>query len=199
MRRHRVTTRSQWATPRLAIEIALVLAFVLLAACKASPNGTKTEPTSTTERATATATLLPVPTSLTVLHYSPQDNRVGPFQQTSQDAAKVRQLYRALDTLPYKAPGIGCPLYAEGFGYELTFMQGNTLVLQVMLQTCYGVSTSNSPGCRQWTPALTAQIAATLGVPVSTLGPTDKLLNTAGPNGPFAQPAPTPPILPHCF
>jgi hypothetical protein len=183
----------------LAILTALVLALVLLAACGASPNGTKAEPTATIVRANATATSLPLPTSLTVLRYSPQDNRVGPFQQTSQDAAKVQELYRALDTLPYKVPAIGCPLYAEGFGYELSFMQGNTLVLQVMLQTCYGVSISNSPDCRQWAPALTEQIAATLGVPVSALGPTDKLLNTAGPNGPFAQPAPTPPILPHCF
>ena len=192
MRRHRASV-----LPRLAMFITLMLAIISLAACGVTSNGAHAGPATTTAHATATP--LPVPTLLTVLRYSPEDNRVALFQQTSQDVAKVQQLYRALDTLPYKAPGIGCPLYAEGFGYELSFMQGNTLVLQVMLQTCYGVSISNSPGCRQWTPALTEQIAATLGVPVSTLGPTDKLLNTAGPNGPFAQPAPTPPILPHCF
>jgi hypothetical protein len=194
VRRKQVTTRSRSALLRVALPSAFALAMLLLAACGSSA---RTQPTATVVHATATATPLP-PTSLTVLRYSPQDNRVPPFQQSTQDAAKVQQLYHMLDTLPDKAPSISCPLYAYGMGYELSFMDGNTLVLQVMLQTCYGVSISNAKGCRQWTPALTAQIAATLGVPASTLE-TQNVINTTGPGGPFAQPAPTPPILPRCF
>ncbi|HEY7343379.1 MAG TPA: hypothetical protein VH591_21085 [Ktedonobacterales bacterium] len=172
------------------------MATTLLSACGVSSVGT---PIATKVRDTATATPLPLPTSLIVLRYSPEDNRVAPFQQTSQDATKIQQLYHALNALPFKVSGISCPQYAQGLGYELSFMDGNTLVLQVMLQTCYGVSISTSSDCRQWTPDLTAQIAETLGVPASMLGPAEKLLNTAGPNGPFAQPAPTPPILKTCF
>jgi len=181
--------------PRLAVFSALALAIVLLAACGVSPAATRTPPTSTVIQATATP---PSPTSLTVLRYSPQDNQVPPFRQTTQDAAKVQQLYQLLDTLPHKEPTISCPLYGYGMGYELSFMAGNTLVLQVMLQTCYGVSISNVKGCRQWTPALTSQIASTLGVPASTLEVAN-VIDTAGPGGPFAQPVPTPPILPRCF
>lgn len=195
VRRKQVATRSRWALLRVALSSAFVLAIVLLAACGVSPAAAGMPPTAPVIRATAT---LPAPTSLTVLRYSPQDNRVPPFQQTTQDTAKVQQLYHMLDTLPYETPGISCPLYAYGMGYELSFMAGNTLVLQVMLQTCYGVSASNSSDCRQWTPALTAQVAATLGVPASTLE-TQNVINTARPGGPFAQPAPTPPLLKTCF
>lgn len=197
MRGPQGTALPRWAfpLPRLTLASALALAIVLLASCGVSPAASQTPPTSTVIQATATP--LP-PTSVTVLRYSPQDNRVPPFQQSTQDAAKVQQLYQMLDTLPDKAPSISCPLYAYGMGYELSFMSDNTLVLQVMLQTCYGVSISNMKGCRQWTPALTAQVAATLGVPASTLE-TQNVINTAAPGGPFAQPAPTPPILPRCF
>lgn len=179
------------ALPRLAVFCTLMLSITILAACGVAPTSGGTPPAATAIRATATP--LP-PTSVTIVRFSTKDNRVPPFQQTTQDAAKVQQLYRSLDTLPYKVPGISCPLYAYGMGYELSFMHDSTLVLQVVLQTCYGVSVSNSADCRQWTPALKTQIAATFDVPASTLE-TKTLINAAGPNGPFAQPAPTPPVL----
>lgn len=193
MRRHLVASLSP-----LAIFVALMLAIISLAACGVSSSDIHAAPTTATAHASTTATPLPLPTSLTVLRYSPEDNRAAPFQQTTSDTAKIQQLYHTLDALPYKAPSSSCPLYAYGTGYELSFMQGDTLVLQVMLQTCYGVSISNSKSCRQWTPALTSQLAATFGVPSSALEPKN-VINTAGPNGPFAQPAPTPPILLRCF
>lgn len=189
--------------PRLAVFGILVLAIVLLAACGAAPatNGAPLTATSTTIRATTTP--LP-PTSVTIVRFSTTDRQVAPFQRTTQDATKIHQLYRMLDTLPYKSPsgGSGCLLVTERMGYELSFMHDNTLVLQVVLQGgCPGVHLSSSSDCRQWTLALTTQIAATFDVSTSTVAPLEGLINTTGPNGPFAQPAPTPPVLVpmHCF
>jgi hypothetical protein len=158
---------------------------MLLAACGVVPAVSDTPTTSDTPPAAAirpTATPLP-PTSVTIVRFSAKDNRALPFQQTTQDATKVQQLYHSLDTLPYKVSSISGPLYAYGMGYELSFTHDSTLVLQVILQTCYGVRISNSSDCHQWTPALTTQIAATFDVPVSTLE-TKTLINSTGPNGP---------------
>ncbi|HEU4783725.1 MAG TPA: hypothetical protein VFS83_10325 [Ktedonobacterales bacterium] len=196
MRRKQVTTRSRRTLLRVALSSAIALAMLLLAACGSSA---RTQPAATVVHATATATPLPAPTSLIVVRLSGfvEQNRVAPFQMTAQDTAKVLHLYQAARALPPAAPRISCAL-SRAIGYELSFMHENTVVLQVLLIFgCPTAEVSGLPGCRAWPPDFTAQIAATLGVPVTTLQPPppNGLVNTAGPNGPFAQPLPTEPVL----
>lgn len=175
--------------PRLAVFGILVLAIVLLAACGVSPAASQTPPTATVIQATATP--LP-PTSVTVLRFGgPADqNRVAPFTKTAQDAANVQRLYNAVFALPPNQPrAVGCPIDLF-IGYELSFMHGNTLVLEVLMTGgCPIVKLVGLSGCHTWTSDFTEQIAATLGV---TLQPRYTSLNTAGPNGPFAPAVPTP-------
>ena len=153
----------------------------------------------TVTRATATATVLPLPTSIIVVRLSGfvQQNRVAPFHITSEDAAKVTQLYNIARALPRTYAGPGCP-EDRAIGYEVTLMHGATVILQVlMICHCHMLEVSGLPGCRDWPPSFTTQVADTLGVLVTTLYPAtpDGLLNTAGPNGPFAQAVPTEPVL----
>lgn len=175
--------------PRLAVFSALVLALVLLAACGVSPVATGTPTTGTVIQATATP--LP-PTSVTVLRFGGQanQNRVAPFMKTAQDAASVQRLYNAAFALPPNQPrAVGCPIDLF-IGYELSFMHGDTLVLEVLMTGgCPIVKLVGLSGCHTWTSDFTAQIAATLGV---TLPPLYTSLNTAGPKGPFAPAVPTP-------
>lgn len=191
-----VTTRSRSVLLQVALSSAFALALFLLAACSSSA---RTQPTATIVHATATATPLPAPTSLIVVRLSGfvEQNRVAPFQMTAQDTAKVLQLYQAARTLPPVPPRISCAL-SRAIGYELSFMHDNTVVLQVLLIFgCPTAEVSGLPGCRAWPPDFTAQIASTLGVPMTTLQPPppNDLVNTASPSGPFAQAAPTEPIL----
>ena len=196
MSKHPVAVRSRYML-RLAICSTLALAVILLTACSVSPTHSVTAPTATGARATVTATPLPLPTSVIVLRFSgyPEQNRVAPFKMTSQDVAKVMRLYQAARALPLNQFNPGCPQDVD-IGYELSFMYGNAIVLQVMLRGgCPVAELSGVHGCREWTPDFTAQIAATLGIPVTTLEPPNGLVNTADSTGPFAQGLPTPPIL----
>ena len=175
---------------RMVALSALMLAIVLLTACGAAST-TSGAPTAPPIRATATP--LP-PTSVTVLRFGGQVEvtHVAPFQRTSQDASNVLRLYQATYALPPPATqGAWCPIDLF-IGYELSFKRGATVVLDVLLTGgCHIAKLINLPGCRAWPHDFTAQIAATLGVPVTTLEPPYGLLNTAGPNGPFAQPGPS--------
>lgn len=185
--------------PRRAVFSMLALAMVLLAACGASPAASGTQPATVTIR--ATTTLLP-PTSVTVLRFGgPSDqNRVAPFVKTLRDTGRVQRLYNAVYALPPQSTNVTCP--SDRFiGYELSFMRGNTGVLQVILGGgCSYAAISNPPDCRRWTDAFVTQLAATLEVPETTLVPLSGLINTAGASGPFAPSGPTSPILtpPHC-
>lgn len=195
MSKYQATMRFRLALLRLVIWSALAIATILLAACDSSSTDRGIQPAATVVPATATP--LPPPTSLIVLRFSgyPEQNRVAPFQMTSQDASKVQQLYQTARALPPSQFNPGCPQDVD-IGYELSFMHGSTIVLQVMLRGgCPVAELSGVHGCRMWTPDFTAQIAATLGIPVTTLEPPNGLVNTAGPTGPFAQGLPTPPIL----
>lgn len=175
--------------------LALTMVVGVLSSC-----GTSIQHAGTlvkTPAATATATVLPKPTSLTVLRFGGvYDSHVAPFQMSTQDITKVQQLYDAtVAQPPYSYRGAWCPA-DMGIGYELTFTSGDTVVRQVLLTGgCPTEKLSNPQGCRDWTPALTAQVAATVGVPVTTLEPAYGLRNTAGPNGPFAPGGPTPPVV----
>jgi hypothetical protein len=185
--------------PRLALFGALAWAIILLAACGGLPAASGAAPTPTGARATATP--LP-PTSVTVLRFggSSDETHVAPFQMTAQDATSVQHLYEAVHALPHDPHRIGCPNNL-GIGYELSFMRGDTLVLEVLLTGgCPTAKLLNSSNCRAWTPAFTAQIAATLGVAETTLEPPNGLVNTASPNGPFAPfgPIPSVPLPIHC-
>lgn len=172
----------------------LIIVVTLMTACGASTH--RAAQAATTPIATATSSVPPPPTALAVLRFGGVANsNVAPFQMSTQDAAKVQQLYKeALNSPPYPNYA-GCPVEL-GIGYELSFTSGSTLVQQVMLTGgCPAVKLSNPAGCRAWTPTLTQQIADTLGVPATTIEPPNGLRDTAGPNGPFAPGEPTPPIL----
>ncbi|HEX5441338.1 MAG TPA: hypothetical protein VFW76_10665, partial [Ktedonobacterales bacterium] len=109
----------------------------------------------------------------------------------------VLRLYDTARLLPRKYGGPSCP-EDRAVGYELSFMHGTTVVLQVlMIGNCHMLEVSGLPGCRDWPPTFTAQVADTLGVPVTTLYPPPPggLFNSAGTNGPFAQAFPTEPVL----
>ena len=199
MSSQKAALRSRCSLARLMASGGLALAIALLAACGSSLVGSGAQPTVTAIRATATATPPPPPTSVTVVRLSGfvEQNRVAPFQMTSLDIPKVQQLYQTARTLPRAIPRFSCPA-DSATGYEVSFMYGTTIVLQVlMIGNCHMLEVSGLPGCRDWPPSFTTQVADTLGVPVTTLYPStpNGLLNTAGPNGPFAQPFPTEPVL----
>lgn len=183
---------------KLPILSTFALAIILLAACGPSQGSGSAPPAATVARATATVPPLPAPTSVIVLRLGGfgEYTHVAPFQMTAQDTARVSQLYHAVSVLPLSTR-VSCPR-DQGVGYELSFLNGNTLVLQVVMDDAcqlVKISSTSGPACRQWTPAFTAEIATTLGVSATTLEPPNGLLNTAKPNGPLAQPVPTPPVL----
>jgi hypothetical protein len=189
MRRYCYQTRM---LPRMVTLGTLMPAIVLLTACGAAST-TSGAPTATPIRATATP--LP-PTSVTVLRFggSAEQNHVAPLQRTSRDTTSVQRLYQAAYALPPASQGAWCPI-DRFIGYELTFQHGDTVMLEVLLSGgCPSAKLVQSSTCRAWTPNFTAQMAATLGVPVTTLAPPKGLLNTAGPDGPFAPFGPTPPV-----
>lgn len=199
MSRQQATKRSRHPPLRLTAYSALASVIVLLAACALPSTGNTALPTATVVRVPATATPPPPPTSVIVVRLSGfvAQTRVAPFQMTSHDVPKVQQLYQTARALPANHSAFGCT-QSQAIGYELSFMHGATLVAQVlMINGCRLLEVSGLPGCRDWPPSFTTQVAATLGVPVTTLYPAtpDGLLNTAGPNGPFAQAVPTEPVL----
>ena len=197
MNKHQTTTLPCWALSRLAVFSAILLTAILLAACGATPAASGTPSTIT-----ATASPLSAPTSVIVLRLGGfgEQTRVAPFQMTTHDTARVMQLYQAVYALPpYPPDRISCAL-DQGVGYELSFMHGETLVLQVVMDDACRlilISSPPAPLCRDWIPAFTAQITATVGTSVTTIDPPSGLYHTAGPNGPFAQGAPTPPVFTH--
>ena len=196
-------------TSWLAACSVLVLVVMLLVACGSPVSSGNAHPTATPARITATATPPSAPTSVIVVRLGGigQETHVAPFQMTTQDSARVTQLYQATYALSrYSRGAFGCA-QDQGVGYELSFLHGDTLVLQaVMDDACKSVLLSSGPGLpcpdltRDWTPAFTAQIAAALAVPTATIEPPNGLYNTAGPNDPLAQGAPTPPVIvpKHC-
>ncbi len=194
-----ISRRYKWMPFRLPFGSGLALAGILLTACGVS---TATNSKSTTAHVTSTSTPSLPPTSVTVLRFGglSSQNHVAPFQRTVQDAASVQRLYNAVYALPSPPTNVTCP-QDRVIGYQLSFMRGNMLVLQVLLSGgCPVAALSNPPDCRRWTHALDTQLAATLEVPESTLVPLSNLFNTAGPTGPFAPYGPTPPVLTnfHC-
>ena len=177
-----------------AVLAALVIMATLLAACGSSPsNGGRS---STAETTTATATTLAAPTTLDVLRFGgPLANRVTPFETRTDDATKVQQLYNAILALPPLPSFGGCP-EDIGAGYELSFTANGSLVFQAeMVGGCPTARLPKPYECRVWNAAFVAQVAATLGVPPSTLMPSAGLRDTAGQSGPFAPSAPTPPVI----
>ncbi|MGH2485828.1 MAG: hypothetical protein ACRDHE_07450 [Ktedonobacterales bacterium] len=118
----------------------------------------------------------------------------------SDDSSKVQTLYAAILAAPPPVHIDWCPADI-GADYQLTFTSGPTIVLQIqMLEGCRKLVLSDSAGCRVWDGKFVAQLADTLGIPVSALLTGGSLINTAGPNGPFAPQVPTPPLLTptHC-
>ena len=180
--------------PRLAVYGVLTLAITLLTACGASPATKGSQPTATVSRATETPQ---PPTSVIVMRFGGEsnENHVAPFQRAVQDSASTQRLYRAVYAQPpYTYAAVGC-LQDRFIGYELSFMRGETLVLEVLLSGgCPIIKIVGVPGCRVWTSDFTSQIADALGISAATLEPPDGLVNTASANGPFAPLGPTPSV-----
>lgn len=180
---------------RRASLLGLALVLIALAACR--DTHTPARAATVTLRLSLTTTTTPPamssPTTVSVSRFSAfEGNRVAPFEKSVSDPSSVRRLYDAILSQPaYPWRYSGCPIDV-GLGYLLMFSAGGALVKQVVLTGgCPTVTLSFPKECLQWTPALTDQIAATLGVPSSTL---TSAFDMAGPNGPFAPEFPMPPI-----
>lgn len=124
---------------------------------------------------TATNTSASVPDSVQITRVTllqPSD-RFPPLTATISDAAKARQLYRTVESLPHlKYPAYSCP-NDVGWAYQITFYHGGVQMGYDLADAtgCRFVQVDKKNVWRQPTDAFWLELANTLGLSQAQLLP----------------------------